>query len=556
MKVEFKKLPGVSDQKLFLDYISPDENNFAKIREFFNAGFRENENFFKVIESKSQNYNANRYFDRNALIDILKTENVSFGGNEYTAANIEKLKRENTFAVVTGQQVGLYTGNLYTILKAASAVKLAAKLKERFPGYEFVPVFWMESEDHDFEEANHVNIINRNNELVRIGYPTPPPGETPESGKGTKPVGSIVFDGFIDEINEQLRLNLIETDFKEKLIEGVKEIYKSGNDFRHAFAQYINAILSESGLVFIDPSSNEVKKLLTPIFERELTTSPKLCEEIIHTSAELEKEYDLQVKPKVINLFYIHNGNRYLIEPRENNRFALKNSKKRFEHEEMMQAVNESPENFSPNVVLRPMCQDYLLPTVAYVAGPAEISYFAQLKPAYEHYDITMPVIYPRASVTFLEGRVTKFMKNFDVSFTEIFHHKTLMGKVVEKLSEIKVDDAISKAQEDFSKTFHDLRGMINKIDRTLLGTLDNVKEKLNTGLEILKDKLINAQAGKSDVAMKQIEKVTNNIYPHKNLQEREINVSYFLNKYDKMFIEKLFNEMEIDSFDHQVIEI
>jgi bacillithiol biosynthesis cysteine-adding enzyme BshC len=553
MKVEFKKLPNF--QKLFLDYVSPDETEFGKVRKFFNAGFRENEDFFKVIESKSRNYNANRYFDRNALIDILKTQNVSFGGNEHTAENIEKLKRGNTFAIVTGQQVGLYTGNLYTILKAASAVKLAANLKERFTDYDFVPVFWMESEDHDFEEANHVNIINRNNELVRIGYPELKPEEG-EAARNAKPVGSIVFDGVIDELNEQLRLNLIETDFKNKLIEGIRGFYKSGNDFRHAFAQFMNSLFRGSGIVFIDPSEKEVKRLLSPIFERELTTSPKLCEAIIDTSAELEKEYDLQVKPKVINLFYIHNGNRYLIEPRENNRFALKNSKRRFEQEEMMQCLNESPWNFSPNVVLRPICQDYLLPTVAYVAGPAEISYFAQLKPAYEHYDTTMPVIYPRASVTFLEGRVTRFMKNFAVDFTEIFHHKILMGKVVEKLSEIKIDDEISKAQEDFSKTFHDLRGMISKIDRTLLGTLDNVREKLNTGLEILKDKLINAQAGKSDAAMKQIEKVTNNLYPHKNLQEREINVSYFLNKYDETLVEKLFNEMDVNCFEHQVIEI
>jgi len=555
MKVEFKKLPGTAVQKLFLDYVSPEEAEFGKVRRFFNAGFRENEDFFKVIESKSRNYNANRYFDRNALIDILKTQNVSFGGNEYTAENIEKLKRDNTFAIVTGQQVGLYTGNLYTILKAASAVKLAANLKERFADYDFVPVFWMESEDHDFEEANHVNIINRNNELVRIGYPELKPEEG-EAARNAKPVGSMVFDGLIEEINEQLRLNLIETDFKGKLVERVREFYRPGNDFRHAFAQFMNSLFRESGIVFIDPSEKEVKRLLSPIFERELRTSPKLCEAIIDTSAELEKEYDLQVKPKVINLFYIHNGNRYLIEPRENNRFALKNSKRRFEQEEMMQCLNESPWNFSPNVVLRPICQDYLLPTVAYVSGPAEISYFAQLMPAYQHYDITMPVIYPRASVTFLEGKVTKFLKNYGVEFIEVFHPKTLIGKVVEKLSEIKIDDVISKAQEEFSKTFHDLKTATARIDRTLLGTIENIRERLNTGMEILKDKLINAQAEKSEVAMKQVQKVTNNLYPHKNLQEREINVSYFLNKYDETLVQKLFKEMDVNCFEHQVIEI
>ncbi len=552
-KVDYKKLPNF--QKLFLDYVSPEGESFGKVSGFFNAGFKENEDFYKVIEQKSQNYNAARYFDKNLLIDILRTQNVSFGGNENTAANIEKLKKDNTFAVVTGQQVGLYSGNFYTILKAVTAIKLARNLKERFPQYDFIPVFWMESEDHDFEEANHVHIINRNNELVRIGY-SPITQEEDETPASVKPVGNISFDGQIKELNEQLRVNLIETDFKAKLIDSISNIYREGNDFKHAFAQFMNQIFKAHGLIFIDPSGVEVKKLLQPVFERELTTSPKMCENIIHTSAELEKDYDLQLKPKVINLFYIHNGNRYLIEPRENNRYALRNSKKRFEAEELMNALNENPENFSPNVVLRPICQDYLLPTIAYVGGPAEISYMAQLKPAYEHYDITMPVIYPRASVTILENRVSKFLKNFELTFTDVFHHKTLVSKVVEKLSEVKVDDELSKSQDELNKIFYDLKNVTSKVDRTLTNTVDTMKEKLYNNLDLLKSKLINAQAQKSETAMKQVEKITNNLYPHKNLQERMINVGYFLNKYDEGIMDKLFNEMDISEFEHQVIEI
>lgn len=552
--VDFNKLPNF--QNLFLDYISGDEEKYNKIKLFFYSDYRNNEEIFKVIDDKAHNYNTNRYFDKHILIDILKRQNVTFGGNELTASNIEFLSGEGTFSVVTGQQVGLYTGNLYTILKTVTAIKLANQLKKKFSEFNFVPVFWLESEDHDLEESNHINLINKQNELVRIGFEN----ETSEAGEGEKknlkPVGSIKFDSMISSLNEQLKNTLIDTDFKQKLIERVNSFYCEGNDYKTAFAQFLNWIFKDYGLVFIDCGDKEIKKLLSPIFEKELNTSPKMCEAIISTSAELEKNYDLQVKPKVINLFFIHNGNRLLIEPRENNRFALRNSKRRFEHDELLNILSESPELFSPNVVMRPICQDYLLPTVAYVGGPAEISYFAQLKPAYEHYELTMPIIYPRVSATVLESKINKFLKNYDIKFEDIFHHKKLVSKVVDKLSEIKIDDEFTKFQDDFNTIFYDMKQMTTKIDKTLLNSVDNIKEKLIQNLDMFKNKLVNAQAQKSDTTTGQIDKVTNNIYPDSTLQERTINVTYFLNKYDDAFIRKLFEELKIDEFKHQVIEM
>lgn len=551
--VEYNKLPSFNN--LFLDYISHNEEHSQKLNKYFYSDYRENQNIAKVIENKAQNYNANRYFDKNTLIDILKRQNMTFGGNELTASNIELLKDDNTFAVVTGQQVGLYTGNLYTIFKLITAIKFTNELKNRFPEHNFVPIFWLESEDHDLDEANHVNVINGQNELVRVGYESEIIDDADGTRRNLKPVGSLKFDNTITEQNQKLKHALIDTDFKESLFEKINSYYTPGNDYKSSFACLLNWIFKDYGPVIIDYSDLEVKKLLTPVFEKELTTSPKLCESIITTSAELEHNYDLQVKPKVINLFFIHNENRLLIEPRENNRFALRNSKRRFEHDEIMNILFENPELFSPNVVLRPICQDYLLPTVAYVGGPSEISYFAQLKPAYEHYDITMPVIYPRASVTILENKINKFLKNFNIDFTDVFHHKTLISKVADKLSEIKVEDEISKAQDEFNTIFYELKNMTAKIDKTLQNSLENVKEKLNASMELFKNKLINAQALKSDTTTVQIDKVVNNLYPASKLQERVINVTYFLNKYNDTFIKKLFYEIDVNNFSHQVIE-
>jgi bacillithiol synthase len=552
--VEFANLPNFSN--LYLDYISQNEADLKKIRPFFNAHFRDNEDFFKVIDEKIQNYNTNRYFDKNVLIDILKRQNVDFGGDETTVQNIELLKSDDTFTIVTGQQVGLYTGPLYTILKTISTIKLAQNLKERFPQFNFVPVFWLEAEDHDIEEANHIHILNKQNELLRIGYESTESDEEESGRKNTVPVGSMKLDEMINSINEQLRSGLLDTDFKEKVMKLITDCYNEASDYKTAFAKLMNAMFKNYGVVFIDPSDSEVKRLLIPVFERELRTSPKLCETIISTSAELEKHYDLQVKPKVINIFFLHNGNRLLIEPREGEKFALRNSKRRFENEELLNILQENPELFSPNVVLRPICQDYLLPTVAYVGGPGEISYFAQFKPVYQHYGITMPVVFPRASVTIIEGKIAKFMSNFNVRLEDIFHHTFLVSKVVEKLSEVKVEDEISKYLDEINKIFYDMKNMTVKVDQTLLNTVDNIKEKTKQSIEQFKAKLINSQARKSDTTTTQIDKVENNIYPNHNLQERVINITYFLNKYDDEFMKKLFREIDVMNFNHQVIEM
>ncbi|MCX7877939.1 MAG: bacillithiol biosynthesis cysteine-adding enzyme BshC [Ignavibacteria bacterium] len=550
-QAEFGRLPNFNS--LFLDYVSEIEENYLRAKKYFSSGFRTDEDFSKVINDKKINYNSERFFDKSQLIEILKRQNVEFGGDEITAENIEKLKRENTFAVVAGQQTAIYTGPLYTILKSITAIKLAKELSSKFKDYCFVPVFWMESEDHDFEEASHVYVINKENDLVRIGYEII---QDVEHKRNLKPVGSIILGEVINSINQQLKSALLETEFRDKIINIISGIYREDTDFKTAFARLMNEILKSGGLIFIDPSDPEIKKLLTPVFEKELRTHPQVCEKVISVSDDIEKVYDLQVKPKVINLYYIHNGNRLLIEPREEGKFALRNSKKRFEAGELEKSLEENPELFSPNVILRPICQDYLLPTVSYVGGPAEISYLAQLKKVYQHYNITMPVIFPRASVTILENKISKFMDRFGLKFEDIFHREFLISKVVEKISEIKIDDEISKYQDEINKIFYDIKNITNEIDKTLVKSAENLKEKFIASLDYFRQKLINAQARKSEITTLQIDKVCNNIFPNDNLQERVLNIFYFINKYDTTFVNRLFDEIQIHNFNHQVIEM
>ncbi len=213
-----------------------------------------------------------------------------------------------------------------------------------------MPVFWLEADDHDFPEINNVNVISKENELKNIKYFE----KGQEQEKYLKPTGSIILDDHISTFINELEESFNKTDFSDSLFSIIRDNYKTGTNVKTAFARFLNSILGDKGLIFIDPSDILVKKILKPVFETELNTSPQVCEKVINTSVELEADYAVQVKPKAINLFYIHEGNRYLLEPRDNDIYALKHSRQKFTKEELFNLLETNPERFSWNVVTRP----------------------------------------------------------------------------------------------------------------------------------------------------------------------------------------------------------
>ena len=470
-------------------------------------------------------------FSREDIAVILKRQNKFFNSAEITFENIEYFKNSNTFAVVTGQQVGMLSGNYYTILKAINTIQLAKQLSETYPELKFVPVFWLESEDHDFLEANHVNIINKQNKPLEISYYEN--GE--EKEKYLKSVGSIQFDSFLNEFRKSLEDNLLPTDFT---------------------ADVFDYVLGDSGLIFIDPSDEEIKKILLPVFEKELNTFPKACELVIETSVLLEQEYSAQVKPRPVNLFFNHTTGRHLIEQRPDNVFALRNSRQRFQAEELFELLYSKPELFSPNVILRPICQDYLLPTVAYIGGPSEVAYFAQFKKVYEFYGINMPVIYPRTSVTLLENKVNNFLIKYGVSLVELFDERKVTAYLMSKVNEIKIDDIFDNFKDELNALLYVISNDIRKIDKNLESLMKNKTDKYFESLEQVKSKLLDSQMKQNDTSIEKLKSIINNIYPESHLQERYINIIYFMNKYGVDFAKFLFEKLDINNFNHQVIPL
>lgn len=528
---------------LFLDYI----NSYESVEKYYNGDFRD----IKVWKARIQEH-GQFYKDHSELVRVLTDQNKNFHCGVRTLANIDCLLNDNTSVIVTGQQVGIFTGPLYTIFKILTTLSLSSKLSEQFPDHNFVPIFWLEGEDHDFEEVSNLTFLDNKNDLINVSYQ--PKDQREDANYGS--VGKIEFDSGIEDLIQQLQNQLLKTEFSQEVFKLLRIAYQPGMSFNRSFVHLINDLLLDSGLVFLDPNDPELKELLKPIFRRELENSPRTCTLIIDHTADLEKQYQAQIKPKPINLFFLHKNGRYLIEPHEEG-YRLKGARQKFTKEELFDLLENSPHLFSPNVVLRPICQDAILPTLAYVAGPAEIAYFGQLKPAYEEYNLEMPIIYPRASATIIEDRVQRVFDRYSITLEDFFREVELVErKVLDQSTDIRIDELFGGTSIALDEVFTALENGLKQIDPTLAGSLSTSRNKIEYHLEGLKGKAIEAQKRNNEATIRQINKAHLHLFPSGKLQERNLNIIHFLNKYGLEFLQWLRSELIIDRFKHQLIKM
>ena len=541
MYINFCDIPG--HQNLFLDYLYEFEN----VKEYYAYDFRSRDSYLKIFKSITE---SKRSFS-SQLGSIIQNQYQGLDSSELTKKNIQSLSDKKTLAIVTGQQLGILGGPLYTFYKIITAIKLSEHLSERYDDFNFVPVFWLEGDDHDFNEVRTLITIDDQNKLVTIGY-----GEEIPEDESKQSVGPLKFNSsvseFISKISEQLR----DTEFRETLVNNLQTFYKEGASFKEAFKNLIHSVFDDSGLVIFDPQDKKIKELLKPVFKKELAEFRQYTDKLVHVSAELEERYHAQVKVKPVNLFLSLEDGRYSIEPVEND-FRLKRKRKNFTLEQILELVESEPENFSPNVLLRPVCQDYLLPTAFYIAGPSEISYFAQIKPLYNFFEVVPPVIYPRSSVTILESNIKKTLDKYDLTINDIFMDVDgSKKKVIDAISEISLNDIFNEMNSNIDLAFDHLKEKIFQIDKTTADASKKYKDKIFNSLDELKRKAEDAQNKRYDVTLRQIDKAATILFPESNLQERVLNFTYFVNKYGPDFLNRLYSEIQIDKFEHQVIEI
>ncbi|HEY9164785.1 MAG TPA: bacillithiol biosynthesis cysteine-adding enzyme BshC [Candidatus Kryptonia bacterium] len=541
METSFRNLPEQS--KLFTDYLY----DYEKVRKYYSVDFSNDDelrgHFSKVLAAFAPR--------RGKLVDLLRRQNSRLNSSDSYSAALDLLKKDNSLCVVTGQQVGLFCGPLYTLFKTISAIKLAGDLKDRFPDFEFVPVFWLEGDDHDFEESNHVHLLNASSEVVRVEAIV-----TNNGDEQLRPLSEIRFDGSLEQVFQQVDALLPSSDFKPALMKMLTETYKEGETYTSAFSRLLTRIVGTHPLVVLDPYEPEAKSLLKPIFEKEFQTFPKTSEEIIKQSAGLEEDYHVQVKPRVVNLFYIEGGLRRGLEP-VGAGFSLRGTKRKLMPEQIRTLLETKPESFSPNVVLRPVCQDYLLPTAAYVAGPGELAYFAQLKGVYEHFEVEMPPLFPRASATILEHRVMKVMEKYKLELSDAFSDfETVMKKALAAANPENIPGEFEKTTDDVRKAIERLEPLVLRVDATLKGVMDSTISRMIHHLHHFEEKTTAAYHRKNEQVVQQTRKFQQSLFPNRDLQERVLNFIYFYNKYGGDFIDFLFRELPGFSRSHHVLTV
>ena len=521
----FSAIPGTP--QLFNDYVT----NESDARNYFMGHFSD----LMAYETHLQLLERRTYL-RSQIYDALVAQNKGFFGPASAFANLEAFRDPKTFAVVTGQQVGLFTGPLYTLYKALTAVQLSRWLAEQFPAYRFIPMFWLESEDHDFLEINNAGVITKENDFTRVMYAQP---DEEDDNRNLTPISRLVIDERIEATLTDLREHLQESDFTDEVFRSLHSAYNAGSGLQTAFARLFNDLYPESGLVFVDPSDPTLKQMLAPVILQELETYPTTGEEVIKRSAELEERYHAQIKPRAVNLFLLHKNNRYPIEPNEYG-FFLRGTRQRFTNEELLEIADNEPERFSPNVLLRPIMQDFLLPTAAYIAGPSEVSYFAQLQPAYDHFQVPMPVIFPRSSLTIVERKVDKVFRKFDMPYTAMFADDEEAFRMIasEDSAETTLDfEEFQQQIEEWSERF--LKEAVAE-HTNLEGPANATVRNMRKALSAFEDKLFQQRRQKHDVLTRQIEKMHVYLAPEGKPQERQVNVTTFLNRYGRDFLLRL----------------
>jgi bacillithiol biosynthesis cysteine-adding enzyme BshC len=531
------------ESSLFEAYV----NDFNNVKTFYQFNFLSD--WDAAIQKR-----AGHKFERKKLTDILTAQNRKWEAPRAVLENISQLISPDCLAVVTGQQAGIFTGPLYTIYKIITAIKLSEWLKTEHPKYTFIPCFWLEVDDHDFKEINHIQFFTKENELHRLEL-------SEEARDDSKPVYMRYLKADIAGWKSEIKDKLFQTEFMGSVLESFFEAYSSQSSFVDAFARLVLKFFGENGLVVMNPADPEVKKLGRPIYQKAIEAPEKIQHLLKNRNTALAQSQlpvQIQFHPEQTLLFYTDaKDQRVRIDFNEKNDFLLKYGDKyeRLEHQKLISIIEESPERISPNVALRPLIQDSVLPTVGYVAGPAEVAYFAQVSTLYDHFEQAMPVIYPRHRMTIVESKIQKIIEKLGIDFNELFSHRSDFWEYfIQQKQGKNTFDKVAAIQSEISAKLGDLEKIVSEVDPTLINAIQKTGQKIDSGIELIMSKITNAIKQREAVEMDQVKRALLFVFPEDNYQERVINIIYFLIKYGPDLVSNLLQELPLDTRPHYLI--
>jgi bacillithiol biosynthesis cysteine-adding enzyme BshC len=510
-RIPFGTLPAMSP--LFLDYIAES----PRVRRFYPQSFS-----IDSIAAFARQRPALNATHREKLCSALAGDPKS----------IQKLA-QGAAAVITGQQPGLLTGPTYTILKALTVIKLAQALDGM--GVPAVPVFWVAAEDHDYQEIESTSILDRDSLLREIRVDL----SNPEAS----PVGWLAFGDELRDAVAQCFSALPDSEFHHDVRRIVDACYRPGASPADAFLKMLDNLFAGAGLILANPLQPELRKLAQPTLLQAVRQNEQIRSAVMARGRELlESGYHEQVKVdhRFTGLFAYRGKSRQALRP-----------------EELEGALIERPFSdlpLSANVLLRPAMQDAIFPTAAYVGGPAEVAYFAQAVAVYDALQRPAPPVFPRISATIVEPRIGRVVEKYGIEFEDVLRGRDMLRrKAVATVQGVELFDL---ARTRISAELESLRAALNTVDPTLNGALDNSAQKVLHQVEALRTKFVNAEARRNEILDRHLEAVSNSLFPEKKLQERVINFTSFLVRYGLFFINHLGAELNLDSREHQVIQV
>ena len=538
--LSFDRIPHQT--RLVLDYL----RDPTALREFYPEAVR----FHHELPARAPQVLAAHQTDRHALCDALQDMNAAWGAGEETLKNIQRLRDADCLAVVSGQQAGLFSGPLYTIYKALSAVKLAGCLTQR--NSKAVPVFWIATEDHDFPEVAKAEFIGRDCKLAEVAVS----GDLHREGQ---PVGRVVIDSSINGVVDKLLELLPSSEFTSDLEALLRDAWRPGRSYGEAFARLMTSLLGHHGLVLLDPLDQRLKAMAAPLYASAAKRAHEIATAIeVRSQRLVEAGYHAQVTPSENSFpLFIHDGNgaRHALTRSSNGQYTTKSTDKAYTAEELSNLALAHPEQFSPNVTLRAVVQDYLLPTIAYYGGAAEIAYFAQTAEVYRLLERPVTPILPRSSLTMIERHTGRVLERYGLSLADMLAGpESVLKRVVEEYLGADTANSFAKTEGTVNSELDSLREQLRSIDPTLADALETGRRKINYQLEGLRTRFHRAQMARDEAAHRQLQRAFDQLYPHKDLQERHINITSLLARHGRYVVDWIYNAINIGSNEHQIV--
>ena len=463
--------------------------------------------------------------NRQGLVAQLQSQYTGKTLSPKATANIEQLLSENTFTITTAHQPNIFTGHLYFIYKIIHAIKLADELKKQFPGYHFVPVYFMGSEDADLEELGTITVQGKIYTWA-----------THQKGA----VGRMVIDEKFLALIHELEAQLGVEKYGPEILAKLKQAYTKGKTIELATFDFVHDLFGDYGLLVLLPDNPGFKKTFAPLMQKELTEqfSQKALQPALKA---LSEAYKVQVGGRPVNLFYLTDGLRERID-KEGKEFIVHGTSKRFSEKEIKTELHNHPENFSPNVILRPVFQEMLLPNIVFIGGGAEIAYWLELKDVFAEAQTFFPALMLRNSFTIIPQNIADIIQSLGLRMDKIFEsNKALHDFFVQQESKNRL--SLSDEKLALIKTYHTIRESATKVDPTFSKHVWALQEKAKQKLDALEKKMLRAEKLKFEARLRQIDKLKDRLFPGQILQERVDNFLPYYAQYGKSFIDTLYAE-------------